>query len=372
MKENASLWRIAVPLGSAVALAAAVAFAVPRAAEAVQQLMLEDDAAALAAHRLEQVASAPAVDLEISDALASNDIDLANSFAELARDRGLAIDPVLGEKIAAANTATATTLRGAQRFVRGFVVGDPDDATSFAGTALGDLFVYGDLRDAARESWKIANGESADEIVLGLACVGIAITAGTYATLGAAAPARASLTLVKTARRTGKLSAPLGAAVTRALRETVDTTALRRAVTSVSWRDPALTVRGVREAVKLDKAGALTRMAGDIGRVQTKAGTRATLDGLKMAQGPRDLSRLAKVAEKQGSKTRAVIKLLGRAAIATALISFQAASWMMTAILATIGFCAAIKSTVENATWRYVRWRKAQRCQTLALQPTPV
>jgi len=377
MKDKATLWRIAVPLGSAVALAAAMAYAVPRAADAVWQLALENDAAALADYRLDQAANSSTVNSQISDALAADDIDLADSFADLARDRGLAIDPVLAEKLAAANTTSAATLRGAQKFARGFIVGTPEDAVSFAGTALGDLFVYGDLRDAARETWKFAHGEDADELVLGLACVGIAITGATYATLGAGAPARASLTLVKTARRTGRLSAPLGAAMTRALRETVDISALRRAATSVSWRDPALTVRAMRDAVKVEKAGALTRMAGDIGRVQAKAGTRATLDGLKIANGPRDLSRLAKVAEKQGGKTRAVLKLLGRAAVATAFISFQAASWMMAAIFATVGFCASVKSTVENATWRYVRWRKAQRSQAaarqrLALETAPV
>ena len=36
---------------------------------------------------------------------------------------------------------------------------------------------------------RYVSGEQADEVVLGLACVGIAITAGTYATFGAAAPA---------------------------------------------------------------------------------------------------------------------------------------------------------------------------------------
>ena len=54
-----------------------------------------------------------------------------------------------------------------------------------AGTALGDLFVFGDIRDAVREGARLATGGAADELVLGLACAGLAITAGTYATLGA-------------------------------------------------------------------------------------------------------------------------------------------------------------------------------------------
>jgi hypothetical protein len=49
----------------------------------------------------------------------------------------------------------------------------------------------------------------ADELVLGLAGAGIAITAGTYVTFGTAAPARVRLTLAKAARKTGKLGAEL-------------------------------------------------------------------------------------------------------------------------------------------------------------------
>ena len=90
---------------------------------------------------------------------------------------------------------------------------------ALAGTAVGDLFVFGDIRDALREGKRLASGEQADELVLGLACVGIAITAGTYLTFGAAAPARVGLTLVKVARKTGSLGAELAGNIGRMVRQ---------------------------------------------------------------------------------------------------------------------------------------------------------
>ena len=49
----------------------------------------------------------------------------------------------------------APTRRASQRslesFTRGLITGEPDDLVGFAGTALGDLFVFGDIRDAVRE-----------------------------------------------------------------------------------------------------------------------------------------------------------------------------------------------------------------------------
>ena len=54
-----------------------------------------------------------------------------------------------------------------------------------------------------------------------------------------------------------------------------------------------MTVRAVREAVKVEKADDLFRMVRNVGRVQAKAGTQAALDGL-IAQGPRDMARVAR------------------------------------------------------------------------------
>jgi hypothetical protein len=104
------------------------------------------------------------------------------------------------------------------------ITGEPDDAAGLAGTALGDLFVFGDVRDAAREGVRLARGEAADDLVLGLACVGIAVTAGTYASLGLATPARVGLSLAKVARKTGGMSARLAGCA--------------RPVTWSSWRRP--------------------------------------------------------------------------------------------------------------------------------------
>ena len=65
------------------------------------------------------------------------------------------------------------------------------------------------------------------------------MTAGTYATLGAGAPARVGLTVVKAARKTGRMTAQMGAWIGRSVREVVDWSALRRAVSNASVTEPA-------------------------------------------------------------------------------------------------------------------------------------
>jgi hypothetical protein len=347
-------------IAAGVCLLAAIVL-LPRAIESVNWLVVEDDPAALADRKLAATFDATVATREIEGALAAKDPELAKSFVDLARDWQVSVAPELADRVEAAVKAEDTPAAKAGSFTRGLITGEPDDLVSLAGTALGDLFVFGDIRDALREGGRLAAGQEADRLILGLACVGIAITAGTYATLGTGAPARLGLSVVKAARKTGRLGTRLGEWISRSMRGVVDWSGLRKGLATASLTEPAVAVRAVREAVKVEKAEDLLRLARDVGKVQTKAGTKAALDGLKMANSPAEVARIAKLAEKNGSKTRAILKLLGRGAIALTLAAFDLALWIFWAILTLLGFVWSMKAMVERTTHRrYVR-KKAKR-----------
>src|SRR5262245_3600731 len=335
--------RIAVPLGLAVALGLAALTVVPAGFDAEELLASQDDPVALADHAVARTFDAAVAAREIKAALAANDPDLAQSFLELARDRKVPVDAALAAQVEAANAASATAQRSLESFARGFVTGEPEDLSGLAGTAFGDLFVFGDIRDAVREGTRLASGQQTDELILGLACVGLAITAGTYATVGLAAPARIGVTVVKAARKTGRIGASMAGWITRSLREVIDWSALQRAITGARVTDPAIAVRAAREAVKVEKAQGFVRLVSDVGRVQAKAGTQAALDGLRLAQGPRDMSRIARLAASKGGKTRAILKLGGRAAILLTVSTFNLAMWLFWAVLTVFGFVSSLK-----------------------------
>src|SRR5579883_2882775 len=319
----------ALPLVAALFLAPATFFSAQACLEARARLAA-DDPVQITDQALDHVLTAQVAEREINAALAAGDADLAESFVALAADRGLPIEPSLVEKVKSARAEEASFSGTAGRFVHGLWTGEPVDLASLAGTAFGDLFVFGDVRDAAREGTRYLQGQSYDPWILGLAGAGLAITAGTYATLGAAAPERIGLSLVKAARRTGRLN-------------------------------PALTVRAARELVKVEGAGGLIELAENSGRIEAKAGTRAALDSLAVAEEPQDVSRLAHLAAAKGGKTRAIVKLLGRAAIVLTAGALEFTQWLLWAALMALGFCASCKATVERMTLRYVRWRKAMR-----------
>src|SRR2546430_14943848 len=153
----------------------------------------------------------------------------------------------------------------------------------------------------------------------------------------------------------------MAAWIDRSLREVVDWTALKRAVNSASIAEPAAAMRGAREAVKVEKAQELVRLVGDVGRVQASAGTRAAFDGLKLAEGSRDMSRIARLAAAKGGKTRAILKLAGRGAIVLTVGPFNLATWLFWGILTIFGFVSSLKPMTERTTERYCVYRRRRR-----------
>jgi hypothetical protein len=197
--------------------------------------------------------------------------------------------------------------------------------------------------------------------VLGLAAAGLAVTAATYVSVGGAAPLRAGLTMVKDARKVGRLGEGLTEWAGRSAREVVDAPVLQQAVATGSVLRPSETVSAIKAAFRAEKAGALVRLAKDVGRVGEKAGARGALDTLRIAEGPKDVARAARLAESKGGQTRAILKILGRGALLLAAGAFNLSMWVFGALLALFGFLSSIKATAERATESWLRRKKARR-----------
>jgi hypothetical protein len=147
----------------------------------------------------------------------------------------------------------------------------------------------------------------------------------------------------------------------RSAREIVDTPVLQQAVASGSVLRPGETLSAIKAAFRTEKAGGLVRLAKDVGRVSEKAGTRGALDTLRIAEGPKDVARAARLAESKGGQTRAILKMLGRGALLLAAGAFNLTTWVFGALLALFGFLSSIKATTERLTMAWLRRKKARR-----------
>ena len=353
--------------GSAVAGTAVCALACallwPHARDAGAILAAQDDPAVLSDLQLNSVLrnNQPVIAENIETALAANDADLARSFVDLGRENNIAVTDELARRVNDAVTEQNSSSHLAKRFATGLVTGDADDFASLSGTVAGDLFVFGDIRDVVRESKHLAMGEDTDRLVLGLATAGLAVTAATYFSAGGVAPVRAGLTLVKDARKVGRLGEGLTQWAGRSAREMVDAPMLQQAVASGSVMRPGQTMSAIRAAFRAEKAGALVRLAKDVGRVSEKAGTRGALETLRIAEGPKDVARAARLAESKGGQTRAILKLLGRGALLLVAGAFDLTLWVFGALLALFGLLSSIKATTEHLTQSWLHRKKARR-----------
>ncbi|MDA9438532.1 hypothetical protein XH98_05205 [Bradyrhizobium sp. CCBAU 51745] len=355
--------RISFALAGIAACSLVLAQVAPHARQAGAILAAQDDPAALSELKLDEALANNdrLVQDNIEAALRAGDADLADSFVVLARDRNIALPDDVLSRVSDAVKIENSTSHFAKRFATGLVTGNADDVASLSGTVAGDLFVIGDIRDVVREGKHLAMGEDTDRLVLGLATAGLAVTAVTYMSAGGAAPVRAGLTLVKDARKVGRLGEGLAAWAGRSAREMVDAPMLQNAVAKGSVFRPGETVSAIKAAFRVEKAGALVRLGKDVTRVAEKSGTRGAMESLRIAEGPKDVARAARLAEAQGGKTRAIMKVLGRGALLLVGGAFDLTLWLFGAALTLFGLISSIKATTERLTQAWCDRRRARR-----------
>jgi hypothetical protein len=113
--------------------------------------------------------------------------------------------------------------------------------------------------------------------------------------------------------------------------------------------------------IRAERAGRIVALARDVGKIETKAGTKAALESVRIAETPAEVGRIAKLAEKEGSRTRAILKVLGRGAIMLTMGAFELALWLFGAAITLLSFVWSLKRGVERLTERYLARRKQSR-----------
>src|SRR5690349_20635117 len=136
---------VVLALLAVIACILALLIAVPRGIEAESVIASADDPVRIAERGLDENVNPDLIRSEIEAALTANDADLAKSFVDLAKDRNIAVDPALADRVTSAVADANSSSHMMETFARGFIGGEPDDVVGLAGTTLGDLFVFGDI-----------------------------------------------------------------------------------------------------------------------------------------------------------------------------------------------------------------------------------
>ncbi len=223
----------------------------------------------------------------VAAALARNDVEDAQAYAELADHAALPLSETLRREIADAVAYDRSWTGRLTRCARGVFGGDMTSMLSAACTLAADFTPVGDVRDIVIQGSRWIDGSDYDRVVLGLSVLGLGATALTYVSAGTAVPAKAGLSVVKGAKRSGALSPKL-------------------------W-------------LSLEKAGAgggvkLLRAADEVNAVRREFGGAEAAKMLRFADKAEDIGDIARIYGKFGRKARPIMELTGK----TTLSAFKA------------------------------------------------
>jgi hypothetical protein len=268
---------------------------------------------------------------EIASALAAGDGDLARSLAVLAGDRRVSVDPELVARIAALPPVDVLNVLG-----QGWncvVNGDFDSEAGFACVVATDLTGIGDVRDLVGEGGKYLTGQPVNYLTLGVASIGLTLTAATYATGGGMLPIRAGATFVKAMNKAAKLPPKLVRELGGVLGRSINATALDEAVLLARELRFGELQRPLGRLFNPRSLRVVEKVATDFGTIGAAGGVRAMKLSAEVADSTRDVGVMAKAATKYKAGYLGVVKLLGRGIVRIGDLLWRLGSWLVAAAL---------------------------------------
>ena len=91
------------------------------------------------------------------------------------------------------------------KLIEGLIEGKSDEDIGKASAIASDFLIIGDIRDLSIEGSHYYNDQHVDKVVVALSSLGLIATVSTFYTLGATAPIKTSISILKYAKRADKL-----------------------------------------------------------------------------------------------------------------------------------------------------------------------
>lgn len=276
----------------------------------------------------------------ILDALERDDIEDADMYLEVARFLDYEVPVATLSKLNDAHELSATVVRNTYQFGEGFVTGKGDSNAGLAGAVTSDLTVIGDLRDIAAEGAKMLAGQEYSELILGLSVVGVGVTAATIATGGGGIVAKAGISLVKAAKRAGRMTNEFATVLTRLTSDAVNMPLLRQTIRGVDLTDLTKTQRIFTDYGKNVRAAKLLPLLSRMGEVNNAVGPAETIRLMKFMKTGEHLDDVAAMTKRFGVKSRGIMELTGKIALRSFKTSFRLVEWLaksVTGVLLWIG-----------------------------------
>lgn len=285
---------------------------------------------------LAAAASPTLINQKILEALERDDIEDADMYREVAEFMGYELPEETMAKLDDAHALSATVVRNTWQFGTGFVTGQADSNAGLAGAVSSDLTVIGDVRDIAAEGTKMVAGQEYSELILGLSVVGIGVTTATIATGGGGLVVKAGISLMKAARRTGKLTKEFAETLTRLTTEAVNMPLLRETIRKTDLTDLKATERVFTDYGRNVRGARLMPVLGKLGDMNSAVGPAETIRLMKFVKTGENLDDVTAMTKRFGVKSRGIMELTGKIALRSFKTSFKLIEWLAASLYGLI------------------------------------
>jgi len=266
---------------------------------------------------LEQEATAEYLEEKIAEAFLIDDIESAETYNSIARlvnanidfDR---VDNTINKKDTLVNVGWLKF----KSFSKGFVFGSAENVEEFSGAIASDMLVVGDIRDFSKETINYMQDKNVDYFTYGLSTLGIGATVATIYSAGGAAPAKGSISFLKIARKTKKISNILFENITNLIKKSIDFKLLRKQLDGIDITNLSALKKGLKTFEQSTDLTKLVKLTNNISDIKKHTGSYASaLTVIKYADTTTEVSKLALLSKKFGKNTTGILKVLGKRAI---------------------------------------------------------
>lgn len=286
------------------------------------------------------------INRKIMDALEKDDIEDADMYFEVAKFLNYDMPTSTVNKINDAHELSATVVRNTYQFGEGFVTGKGDSNAGLAGAVTSDLTVIGDLRDIATEGTKMISDQEYSELVLGLSVIGVGVTAATIATGGGGIIAKAGISLVKAAKRAGRMTNEFATLLTRLTSDAVNFPLLRQTLRGVDLTDLTKTQRVLSDYGRNVRAARLMPILNRLGEINDTVGPAETIRLMKFMKTGEHLDDVTGMTKRFGVKSRGIMELTGKTALRSFKTTFRVVEWLAESLAGLIMWIGGLLAMV--------------------------
>lgn len=284
------------------------------------------------------------VEERIEERLAEGDLATVESYLVIADEQGMSLPDDLLDEITWAQSPWIRWSRNTGDALEGFVTGDGDSMAHLGGAVASDLMVVGDIRDLGEQGLAYARGEDVDQVIVALSGLGVALSAGTVVSMGAAAPAKFGVSSLKLLMRAGRMGRGLASEMNLLVRRALPADRLLPALRQSrvfdalgSGRFSAVPSAAASAIVRAGDPAAMRKLsaaADDLGALRRHTGDAGAMRLVRLADNTDELTTLAKITPALGPRALAFEHAMGKGILRLAKTSLNFTAKLMANLMA--------------------------------------